>query len=54
VYFRSAIDMGTFDLAVGDDVVGKTVPDNPRASVTSAPRHVLSFPNRRKHKMETW
>ena len=53
-YFRSGIDMGTFEVAVGDYVVGKTVPGSPRATVTSAPRQVLSLPNRRNHKMETW
>jgi hypothetical protein len=53
-YFRSGIDTGTFEVALGDDVVGKTVSGNPHATVTSAPRQVLSFPNGRKHKMETW
>jgi hypothetical protein len=53
-YFRSAVDTGTFEVAVGDDVVGKTVCGNPHAVITSAPRQVMSFPNRRKHKMETW
>jgi len=37
-YFRSGIDTGTFEVAVGDDVVGKTEPGSPRATVISAPR----------------
>jgi hypothetical protein len=53
-YFRAGIGTGTFEVAAGDDVVGETVYGNPRATETSATRQVLSFPNRRKHKMETW
>ena len=36
-YFRSAVDTGTFEVAVRDKVVCKVLSGNAHATVTSAP-----------------
>ena len=51
--FLSGIDTGTFGVAIRLDLLGETVPGNPRATLTAAMRQVLSFPNTRKYKVWT-